>query len=423
MVKQADSFSELNLSTETLAALEGMGISVPTPIQAQAIPSLLEGCDIVGQARTGSGKTLAFGIPIVERCDPTLRGLQALVMVPTRELAIQVGDVIGRLAKARKLWATLVYGGRPLEPERDALLNGAQIVVGTPGRILDHLWQGSLPVQDLKIFVLDEGDEMLDRGFAPDVERILSCLPQERQSALFSATVPEWVMATIKRHLRNPVSVRVDNETQAVPEIEQVVFEVDASAKMSALCTLLDHRGDGPVLVFGRTKIGVERLARDLGRRGYPVAALQGNMDQSARERVMSAFRSGRVQILLATNVAARGLDVQGIEGVINYELPESAELFTHRSGRTGRMGREGVAITLLTPEDAPKFRQIERTLGRRIPRQPWTHSGGAMEASDTPSREARGDQGPRQGNRPGGRQNRYRSGRRAYPATASLSA
>ena len=352
-----------------------MGVSIPTPIQAQAIPALLDGRDVVGQARTGSGKTLAFGLPLVERCDPMISGVQALVLVPTRELAIQVADVVGKLAAARRMWLTLIYGGRPLGPEREALINGAQIVIGTPGRVLDHLWQGNLRLENLRIFVLDEGDEMLDKGFAPDVERILSCTPENRQTVLFSATVPEWVMATVKRQLKNPVMVMVDNKGETPPEIEHVVYEVPTDAKLGALCTLLDNRGDGPVLVFGRTKYGVEKLASDLSRRGYPVAALQGNLSQSQRERVMSGFRSGEVQILLATNVAARGLDVDGIEGVINYELPESSLLFTHRSGRTGRMGHQGIAITFVTPDDAIKWRQIERELGRKLPRQAWPAS------------------------------------------------
>lgn len=375
MVEQETSFKELNLRPELLAALEGMGVSIPTPIQAQAIPALLDGRDVVGQARTGSGKTLAFGLPLVERCDPMISGVQALVLVPTRELAIQVADVVGKLAAARRMWLTLIYGGRPLGPEREALINGAQIVIGTPGRVLDHLWQGNLRLENLRIFVLDEGDEMLDKGFAPDVERILSCTPENRQTVLFSATVPEWVMATVKRQLKNPVMVMVDNKGETPPEIEHVVYEVPTDAKLGALCTLLDNRGDGPVLVFGRTKYGVEKLARDLSRRGYPVAALQGNLSQSQRERVMSGFRSGEVQILLATNVAARGLDVDGIEGVINYELPESSLLFTHRSGRTGRMGHQGIAITFVTPDDAIKWRQIERELGRKLPRQAWPAS------------------------------------------------
>ena len=368
-----------------------MGISVPTPIQAQAIPALLAGRDVIGQARTGSGKTLAFSLPIVERLDPALRAVQALVLVPTRELAIQVGEVTRPLAAARRLQVTLLYGGRSLLPERQALLGGAQIVIATPGRTLDHLRQGNLSLQRLQVFVLDEGDEMLDRGFAPDVERILSFTPRERQTALFSATVPEWVQVTAARHLRDPLTVAVDKDTPAPPEIEHMVYEVEPSVKLDALRQLLDHRGDAPILVFGRTKHGVKKLAHQLALLGYPAAALQGNLSQNARERVMADFRSGQVPILLDTNVAARGLDVDGIEQVINYELPESAQLFTHRTGRTGRMGRQGMAITLLTPEDGPKWRQIERELGRRLPRRPWRHdsavtlSAGAPIASGAP--------------------------------------
>jgi ATP-dependent RNA helicase DeaD len=365
------SFDELPLRPASRAAIAAMGISVPTPIQAQAIPVMMSGRDLVGQARTGSGKTLAFGLPIVERCDPTVRGVQALVLVPTRELAIQVGDVLSRLAGARGPRLTLLYGGRSLLPEVQALARGAQIVVGTPGRTLDHLRQGHLSLRQLRIFVLDEGDEMLDRGFAPDVERILSHTPSERQTALFSATVPEWVMKTAARHLRAPAMVRVDPK-ETPPEIEHIVYVVDPNARMAALQTLLDRRGDGPVLVFGRTKHGVKKLARQLDAAGFPVGALQGNLSQNARERVMAEFRSGKLQILLATNVAARGLDVDGIDQVINFELPESASLFTHRAGRTGRMGRQGQAITLITPDEAPKWRQIERALGRSLPPRRW---------------------------------------------------
>ena len=391
-----------------------MGIEDPTPIQAQAIPPLLAGRDVIGQARTGSGKTLAFSIPIVERCDPSVRGVQALILTPTRELAIQVASVIEQVAAARQLWVALVYGGTQMGPEVEKLRNGAQIVVGTPGRVLDHLWNGNLPTQDLKFFVLDEGDEMLDQGFAPDIERIISMLPVERQTALFSATMPDWVKKMAASHLHDHVTVAVDAHTEAPPEIEQVVYEVHPEAKFKALCTLLDLRGEDPILVFGRTKLGVEKLARDLRRAGYPVAALQGNLDQAARERVMSGFRSGQVPILVATNVAARGLDVSGIEAVINYELPESAEMFTHRAGRTGRMGREGVAITFLTPEDGYKFRQIERTLGRKLPRQPWPGSESASaEIASQPERRqvstGRG-RGPYRG---------YRGQRRPARATA----
>jgi ATP-dependent RNA helicase DeaD len=231
------------------------------------------------------------------------------------------------------------------------------------------------------MLVLDEGDEMLDRGFAPDVERILTFAPRERQTALFSATLPEWVAGTARKHLRQPVTVSVDTATSSPPEIEHVVYDVDPTEKMGALQTLLDRRGDGPLIVFGRTKHGVKKLARKLQELGYPVGALQGNMSQNARERVMADFRSGSLPILLATNVAARGIDVLGIAQVINYELPESAEWFTHRVGRTGRMGRAGEAITLLTPDEAHKWRQIERVLGRKLPRRAW--ADGAVVETD----------------------------------------
>ncbi len=368
---QLTSFDELTIRPETRAAVHAMNITVPTPIQSQAIPAMLAGEDVVGQARTGSGKTLAFGLPLVERCDPNGRGVQALVLVPTRELAIQVGDVLEKLASARRLRLTLLYGGRSLVPEKRALAGGAQIVVGTPGRTLDHLKQGNLMLDRVRIFVLDEGDEMLDRGFAPDVERIMSRTPNTRQTALFSATVPPWVMQTAARHLHNPVLVRVDT-TEAPPEIEHIVYDVDVNTRSEALRTLLDRRGDGPIIVFGRTKHGVKKLAKQLEVEGFPVVALHGNLSQKARERAMADLRSGNLPILVATNVAARGIDVADVGQVINYEVPESAELFTHRIGRTGRMGKSGEAITFVTPEEAPKWRQIERLLGKTLPRQPW---------------------------------------------------
>src|SRR4051794_24220948 len=282
-----EGFAALKLRPETRAALDAMGISVPTPIQAQAIPVLLDGRDVIGQARTGSGKTLAFSLPIVERADPALRAVQALVLVPTRELAIQVGEVLGRLATARGLRLTLLYGGRSLLPERQALLRGAQVVVGTPGRTLDHLRQGNLSLKQVRIFVLDEGDEMLDRGFAPDVERIIAHTPTTRQTALFSATLPSWVAGTASKHLRSPVTVAVDAGETSPPEIEHIVYDVEPSAKIGALMTLLDRRNDQPVIVFGRTKHGVKKLAERLVELGYPTAALQGNLSQNARERVM----------------------------------------------------------------------------------------------------------------------------------------
>lgn len=381
----AKSFSDFPLSSSTQSAVASMGITSPTPIQIKAIPILLAGRDVIGQARTGSGKTLAFALPIVERCDPKVRGVQAMVLVPTRELAIQVGGVLGALAAARHLQITLLFGGRAYSPERNALARGAQIVVGTPGRTLDHLNQGTLVLRNLKVFVLDEGDEMLDQGFAPDVERILSKTPATRQTALFSATVPAWVNDIAARHLRDPQVVRVDNELEAPAEIKHTVYTMQPDVKLGALCTLLDNRRDGPILVFGRTKHGVKKLADRLSELDYPVTALQGNLSQNARQRVMEQFRSGEVSILVATNVAARGLDVAGIEQVINYDLPDNAQLFTHRIGRTGRMGRQGEAVTFLTPDDGVKWRQIERELGRTLPRQAWPRGQGATASDRAP--------------------------------------
>lgn len=368
---RADTFAQLHIQPGLCQALTARGIVSPSPIQADVIPLLLAGRDVMGQARTGSGKTLAFALPILETCDPAGKGVQALVLVPTRELAIQVGGVIGQLAGISRLRHTLLYGGRSLAPELRAL-PAAHIVVGTPGRTLDHLRQGSLSLKNVRILVLDEGDEMLDRGFAPDVERIIAHAPTNRQTALFSATLPDWVAGTASKHLRTPVTVAVDAGAISAPEIEHIVYDVEPSAKMAALMTLLDRHNDQPIIVFGRTKHGVKKLAQRLVEQGYPSAALQGNLSQNARERVMADFRAGRVPILLATNVAARGLDVQDVGCVINYELPESAEWFTHRVGRTGRMGRRGQAITLLTAEDSGKWRQIERALGHRLSRQSW---------------------------------------------------
>ena len=366
-------FSEMALNGATRAAISMMDISEPTPIQAQSIPHLLAGRDLIGQARTGSGKTLAFAVPLTEQCDSSVRQVQALVLVPTRELAIQVSGVMEALASSRRLRVTLLYGGRSLRPEHTALRNGAQIIIGTPGRTLDHLRQGTLDLRSVRFLVLDEADEMLDRGFARDVEAILSRTPSGRQTALLSATMPDWVAKTAKKYLRNPVTVKVDADLQALPTVEHLVYTIEKSDKIEALKTLLNRRDDAPVIVFGKTKHGVTKLAKKLDTLGYPVGALQGNLSQNARERVMLDFRSGAAPILVATNVAARGLDVEGIGQVINYDLPDSEQLFTHRVGRTGRMGRSGEAVTFITSDEEGKWREIERSLGRRFARKAWS--------------------------------------------------
>jgi ATP-dependent RNA helicase DeaD len=359
-----------------------MGISTPTPIQAAALPPLLQGLDVIGQARTGSGKTLAFGIPAIERLDPHSRAVQMLVLTPTRELAVQVGGVIEALGARRSISIALVYGGRPMGAQRERLRRGVSIVVGTPGRVLDFLRQGVLRLNALKMLVLDEADEMLDMGFAPDVTRILQATPATRQTALFSATVPDWVRHTSKKYLRDPVHVSVDPRPEDSAPIEHIAYDVPTGAKLRVLCDLLDHRGEESILVFGRTKHGVRKLARELAEAGYPVESLQGNLSQPQRDRVMQRFRSGRVKILVATNVAARGLDVTSIAQVINFDLPETSDLLTHRIGRTGRMGRRGQAITLLAPIDSTKWRDLERGAGKRIPRAPWPGARAALDAT-----------------------------------------
>lgn len=361
------------MSDVTRAAIARMDITEPTAIQSRSIPHLLDRRDLIGQARIGSGKTLAFSIPMVERCQRSARKVQGLVLVPTRELAIQVAGVMEALASPHRLRVTLLYGGRSLRPEYAALQSGAHIVVGTPGRTLDHLKQGTLDLKSVRLLVLDEADEMLDRGFAHDVEAILGGTPSERQTALFSATMPEWVAKTASSHLRNPVNVEVDADLRTLPTVNHLVYSIRREDKINALRTLLDERDDGPVIVFGRTKRGVRKLARQLETFGYSVSALQGNMSQNARERVMKDFRAGDTSVLVATNVAARGLDIEGIEHVINYDLPDSELLFTHRVGRTGRMGRDGEAVTFVTSDEEKKWNEIERGLGSRLTRKPWT--------------------------------------------------
>lgn len=359
------SFQDLPLQRTTYAVLAEMKITQPTPIQAEAIPAMLAGKDLVGQSATGSGKTLAYSIPLVERLSKT-RIPQALVLVPTRELALQVNAVLGRLAQSRKLTTALLVGGRPYGSQISALRYGSQIIVGTPGRVKDHLDRGTLEMNQLRICVLDEADQMLDSGFAPAIEEILATTPDTRQMALFSATMPDWVAKLQQKFLKEPVHVTIGSDVDE-PTIEQIAYQVRQEQKIDALCTLLHSTRGESSLIFGRTKYGVEKLGKQLSRLGFTVGTLHGNKSQRAREEVLSAFRRGHVQTLLATNVAARGLDIQGIYQVINYELPESSELFTHRIGRTGRMGRQGKAITLLAPADVPKWRRMARSLGQAV--------------------------------------------------------
>lgn len=382
-------FDELDLDPVAVEALRRMDVTEPTPIQAAAIPELMAGRDVVGQARTGSGKTLAFTLPLMSLCDANLPRPQALILVPTRELASQVGQVVDKLIAPRGVRAAQIYGGRDMSDQLTLLNTGPQIIIGTPGRVLDHLYRGSLSLRDLRILVLDEADQMLDQGFGPDVDRVFDCLLHKTQVALFSATLPDWVYGVIRDRLDDPAMIQVDKAQRGpIDSVEHTVIEVPVSHKNDALAALLNERGNGTVVIFARTKIGVEKLERQLQSMGYPVAALQGNMTQVARERVLRGFRRGNPPILIATNVAARGLDILSIEQVINFDVPESAELLTHRLGRTGRMGRQGTAVTLLTPHEDRKWRAIEREIGVKTIRRRFGESGRLQETEARPVHE-----------------------------------
>ena len=356
------------LRRSSLDALEAMEIVTPTAIQIQTIPLLLDGRDVIGQAYTGSGKTLAFGLPLVEQIDEGGQFVQALVLCPTRELAQQVGGVLEQLVAGTRIRCAVVFGGRAIGPQQDAIRAGAQIVVGTPGRVLDLMSRRTMKLNRVKFLVLDEADKMLDQGFGPDVERILAKTPEERQTALFSATTPDWVLNVSKKYLHSPEIIQTKAEDGG-PDIDHVVYETFGGGKFEVLKRLLDEKIEGSTLVFGKTKRGVNRIYTKLSKLGYEVGELQGDLNQQQRDRVLTRFRERKTPILVATNVAARGLDVLHIERVINYDVPESHDLFTHRIGRTGRMGRQGLAITLLGAEDLAKFHEIERGLGRKLPR------------------------------------------------------
>ncbi len=374
----APGFAEYGLPGFLQHGLVRLGFTEPTDVQAEAIPPLMAGKDLVAQSQTGSGKTAAFGIPMLARIQRQSRDLQALVMVPTRELALQVTQVLKALA-GPAVRITPIYGGAGMEGQVRGLTQGGyQVVVGTPGRLRDHLNRGTLRLDRLRMLVLDEADEMLDRGFAPDVEAIIDEMPpaERRQTALFSATVPDWVKQTASQHLRPDYAwVQLNATAEGRPDIEHKIYDMHLADKTFALRHLLDTEADKSVLVFARTKHGVKKLAEKLQTEGYAAAGLQGNLSQRAREEVVAAFRKNEVRIMVATNVGARGLDINGIGHIINFDLPESAELFTHRIGRTARNGASGTAITFLTGEDRAKWSEIERAMsqaGIQLERKRW---------------------------------------------------
>lgn len=365
-------FEEMCLDTRIMRAIAEMGFEQPSPIQAQSIPIAVEGKDMIGQARTGTGKTASFGIPMLQRINPKDKNLQAIVLCPTRELAIQSANEIRKLAKfLHGIKVLPIYGGQEISKQIRSLKGGVQIVIGTPGRVMDHLRRHTLKPQTVDIVVLDEADEMLNMGFREDIETILGQLPEERQTMLFSATMPKPILEIAKRYLHESEIVKVIQKELTVPKIEQYYYEVNPRKKNEVLSRLLDMYDPSLSLVFCNTKRKVDELVADLKGRGYFAEGLHGDMKQSQRDRVMNGFRNGRTDILVATDVAARGIDVDDVEAVFNYDVPQDDEYYVHRIGRTGRAGREGRAFTLVVGKEIYKLKDIQRYCKTKIRRQP----------------------------------------------------
>ena len=365
------SFAALGLVPELLRAVAEEGYERPTPIQQETIPLALEGRDLIGSAQTGTGKTAAFMLPILQRLAPDPRHtLRALILVPTRELAEQVLQSALAYGRHTRLSAAAVYGGVGLEPQTQALRRGVDIVVATPGRLLDHMERGHVDYSRLEVLVLDEADRMLDMGFAPDVRRILRELPVERQTLLFSATISPEVDALARTALNGHASVEIGRRAQAADGIEHVIVAVDKLQKRDALAKILQAKPAGQTLVFTRTKYGADKLAGYLKREGIPAHALHGDKAQSHRTRTLEAFRRGVSEILVATDIAARGIDVDGIRMVVNFDVPADAEIYVHRVGRTARAGARGLALTLLSPDEWLLMADIEKLIGQTFPRE-----------------------------------------------------
>lgn len=360
-------FTALGLSADILRVLDELGYEEPTPIQAHAIPLLLSGRDVLGSAATGTGKTAAFALPLIERLDPNARAVQGLILTPTRELAMQVSEAVHRYGRHRDVSVVPIYGGQPIQRQLIGLKRGAQVVVGTPGRLLDHIRRGSLELAGVRSLVIDEADEMLDMGFIEDIEAILDETPKERQTALFSATFPPRINDLVKRHMRDPERVTIKAEVRKTPRVRQVAYIVPRPQKLEALGRILDLESPTSAIIFCRTRTEVDELTEAMASHGYSPEALHGGYAQAQRDRVMSRFREGVADLLIATDVAARGLDIEHVSHVVNYDIPESPDVYVHRIGRTGRAGRKGTAITLVQPREHRLLKAIEKVVKQKI--------------------------------------------------------
>jgi ATP-dependent RNA helicase DeaD len=363
------SFADLGLNAELLQSLDQLGYEEPTPIQREAIPALLKGSDVVGQAATGTGKTAAFALPVLQRIVPGGETPQALVLVPTRELAIQVAEATHRYGRPLGARVLAVYGGQPIGRQIRALESGVDVVVATPGRAIDHLTRKTVSFDELRTVVLDEADEMLDMGFAEDIEAIMATVPASRQTVLFSATLPARIDSLVRKYLNDPVKVRIHRETSAgeTARVRQTAYLVPRQHKASALGRILDVESPTAAVVFCRTREEVDSLGETMGSRGYRTEALHGGMTQDQRDRVMARVRNKSAELLVATDVAARGLDIDHLTHVVNYDVPTDPDAYVHRIGRVGRAGREGVAITLVEPRQHRLLKSIEKATKQKI--------------------------------------------------------
>ncbi|RJG20401.1 DEAD/DEAH box helicase [Paenibacillus thiaminolyticus] len=373
-------FVEFGLEPKLLQAITELGFEEATPIQEKAVPLAMMGRDLIGQAQTGTGKTAAFGIPLISKIDPSEERVVALIMTPTRELAIQVAEEIGKLTRFKGVRSLPIYGGQDIGRQIRALKKHPQIIIGTPGRLLDHINRKTIRLNDVQTVVLDEADEMLDMGFMEDITSILSLVPEERQTMLFSATMPPNIQKLANQFLRDPEHVSVMPKQVSAPLIEQAYIEVPERVKFDALSRLLDMESPELAIVFGRTKRRVDELSEALQKRGYSADGLHGDLSQNQRDNVMRKFRDGSIDVLVATDVAARGLDVSGVTHVINFDLPQDPESYVHRIGRTGRAGKEGSAWSFVTPREIDHLNFIERVTRHRIPRKPMPTLADAIE-------------------------------------------
>jgi ATP-dependent RNA helicase DeaD len=368
--KRMKTFNDFGLSETMIRSISNMGFEEATPIQEQAIPAALEGKDLIGQAHTGTGKTAAFGVPLIEKLDISFPHIQGIVVAPTRELAVQVAEELNKIGQYKGVRTIPIYGGQDITRQIRALQKRPQIIAGTPGRLLDHIRRKTIRLNEIKVVILDEADEMLNMGFIEDIEAILKEIPSERQTMLFSATMPAPIQALARRFMKDPLMISVKSKEVTVPNTEQYYVEVEEKQKFDVLCRMLDIQSPELAIVFGRTKRRVDELYEALNKRGYSAEGIHGDLTQAKRDSVMRQFKQGGVDVLVATDVAARGLDISGVTHVYNFDIPQDPEGYVHRVGRTGRAGKSGLAVTFVAPREFNQLRTIERLTKRKIMRQ-----------------------------------------------------